>query len=639
MKINNSKYIIAFLAMTMVFMSCKKVFEDIEQYKNLTPEAVWSDADYTTQYINRFYALMYTDLTKTDAPATEEFGIDQQRTWTRFNTDQIAPGSASGIQAYESFTKAYSNIRDLNRFFENVDKGTYKTKNLLKGQAFFILAHRYFRLVKTFGGVPIVKNVINAESSDPSVLGRPRNSTLECFDYIISLLDSAIINLPEPANAAAVIPNYESFRVTKPIAMILKGEVLMWKASPIFCTTPDVKYWTDAYNSLSDTKKYLDSKGYGLYTTQRGTTPPYTGMYYDKVGAKTEWIWAQDFVFPTTSSSGLYKGMRPSNQGGDAEAPAPTWNLVERYSMADGKDTKSSSFAYNFNTYWKNRDPRFYQTIAYNGSRYVFPPNPTAIADPNRRQWTFTGLIRGDKPFELVRGGGFGFLNRKGIDTTLHNQELDKIQTAFPIYRYAEILLNLAECASELGKFDEAKSLLIPIRSRARILNLDGSFGLGSVPNNRTDWIKVIMNERLIELVYEGKRVWDIKRRILFEDFRQYKNFLGVQSTINVAGVDALKLVVPRNGATIVISRLTSLGLGLDDVWRALSDAMARSSDPDKLYSQIMTDRIIIGDLNNEILNPSNSNALEPIPSGTLLTDPKVLQSTQFGGTFNPKLN
>ena len=91
MKINNSKYIIAFMAMTMVFMSCKKVFEDIEQYKSLTPEAVWKDADYTTQYINRFYALMYTDLTKTDAPATEEFGIDQQRTWTRFNTDQVAP--------------------------------------------------------------------------------------------------------------------------------------------------------------------------------------------------------------------------------------------------------------------------------------------------------------------------------------------------------------------------------------------------------------------------------------------------------------------------------------------------------------------------------------------------------------------
>jgi hypothetical protein len=639
MKINNSKYIIAFLALTMVFMSCKKVFEDIDQYKSLTPEAVWNDSEYTTQYVNKFYANLYSDLTKNDAPATEEFGIWQQRTWSVFNTNQINAGSGSGIQAYETFTKAYADIRDLNRFFANVDKGKYTTKNLLKGQAFFIMAHRYFRLVKTFGGVPIVKNVINASSTDPSVLGRPRNSTLECFDYINLLLDSAIMYLPEPASPVATIANYESFRVTKPIAMILKSEVLMWKASPIFCTTPNQTYWTDAYNSVSATKKYLDTKGYGLYTTQKGTTRPYTGMFYDKVGAKTEWIWSQDFVFPTTNSGGLYKGMRPPNQGGDGEAAAPTWNLVQRYLMADGKDIKSSSFAYSINTYWKNRDPRFYQTIAYNGSRYVFPANPTALPDPNRREWTFTGLIRGDKPFELARGGGFGFLNRKGIDTTLHNQELDKLQTAFPIYRYAEILLNLAECATELGKFDEAKSLLTPIRSRAGILNKDGSFGLASVPNDRNEWIKVIMNERLIELVYEGKRVWDIKRRVLFSDFTEYKNFLGVQSTINVAGVDALKLVVPRNNATIVLSKLSSLGLGVDDVWRALSDAMAKSSNPDLLYSQIMTDKIIIGDLNNEILSPSNTNALEPIPSGTLLTDPKVMQSTQYGGTFNPKLN
>lgn len=636
---SNSKYIIALLAMTMVVMSCKKVFDDIEQYKSLSPEVVWKDAEYTTQYINRFYASLYNDLTKHDAPATEEFGLFQQRTWTPFYADRIAAGSGSGVQSYESFNNAYVNIRDLNRFFENVDQGTYKGKNLLKGQAFFLLAHRYFRLVKTYGGVPIVTNVINAGSGNPSELGRPRNSTLECFDYITRLLDSAIVNLPEPTSPTASIANYESFRVTKPIAMILKSEVLMWKASPIFCTTPNQTYWNDAYNAVSAAKKWLDNAGYGLYTTQRGTTPPYTGMFYDKIGSKKEWIWSQEFVFPTTNSQNLYKGMRPPTQGGDAEAPAPTWNLVQRYLMADGKDINSSSFAYSFDTYWKNRDPRFYQTIAYNGSRFVFPANPTALADPNRRQWTFTGLIKGDKPFELSRGGGFGFLNRKGIDTTLHNQELDKLQTGFPIYRYAEILLNLAECANELGRFDEAKSLLIPIRARAGILNRDGSFGLASVPGNRDQWLKVIMNDRLIELVYEGKRVWDIKRRVLFDDFRQYKNLLGVQSTINVAGVDALMLVVPRNGATIVLSRLSQLSLGTEDVWRALSDAMAKSAFPDQLYRQIMTDKVIIGDITNELLNPSNSNALEPIPSGILTTDAKVMQSIDYGGSFNPKLN
>jgi len=638
MKLNIKRFVILF-PIFLCSLSCSKVFDDITQYKSLDPTEVWTDAAYTTQYVNKFYSGLYSNLTKNDAPATEEFGLYQQNAWTSFNIDQIASGGGSGIQAYTSFSAAYPQIRDLNRFFENVDQGTYPEKKYLKGQAFFILAHWYFRLVKTYGGVPIVKNVINAGNANPQALGQPRNSTLECFNYITALMDSAIANLPEPTAPGATITGYQNFRVTKPIAMITKAEVLMWKASPIFCTTPDPTFWTDAYNAMNAAKTMLDSKGYRLYTTTIGKTPPYTAMFYDKVGAKKEWIWSQDFVFPTTNSGSLYKGMRPTNQGGDAESASPTWNMVQRYMMADGKDTLTSSFIYDSKTYWRNRDPRFIQTIAYNGAPYIFPQNPTALANPNRREWTFTGsVLKGDKPFELTRGGGFGFLNRKGIDTTLHNQELDKIVTNFPIYRYAEILLNMAECAVETGKFSDVVGYLTPIRARAGILNLDGSYGLASVPNDKAAWIKIIMNERLVELSYEGKRVWDIKRRVLFGDFREYKYLRGLQSTVNNASVDALELKA-RNGATIVISKLSSLSLSFDDVLKALSDTMATTPNPDLLYQQIMSDKVIIGDISNTVLNPWDQNALEPIPSGTLLTDPKVEQSLIYGGTFNPKLN
>jgi hypothetical protein len=640
MKLTIKRFVILF-GIIISLMSCSKVFDDITQYKSLDPSMVWTDQAYTTQYLNVFYSGLYNNHNKNDAPATEEFGLWQQNVWTTFFSDQIAAGSSSGIQAYTSFSSAYSQIRDLNRFFENVDQGTYAGKKYLKGQAFFMLAHWYFRLVRTYGGVPIVKGVISASNPDPQALGQPRNSTLECFNYITQLLDSAIVNLPEPSAPGATITGYERFRVTKPVAMIVKGEVLMWKASPVFCTTPNATYWTDAYNAMSAAKTWLDSKGYGLYTTSNGATPPFTQMFYDKVGAKKEWIWAQEFSYPTTTPGSLWTAMRPPQQGGDGEAAAPTYNLVTRYMMADGKDTVTSSFTYDRKLYWKNRDPRFKQTIAYNGSRYGFPSNPTALPNPNRREWTFFGVtVKGDKPFDpTTRGGGFGFLNRKGIDTTLHNQQLDKLVTDWPIYRYAEVLLNMAECAVETGKYSEVKGYMTPIRARAGILNRDGSYGLASVPDNRTTWIKIIMNERLVELAYEGKRVWDIKRRVLFSDFKEYKYLLGLQAMVNDAGVDALKLKVPRNGATIVLAKLSSLSLAYEDVWKALSDTMATTANPDQLYQQIMTDRVIIGDGGKVVLNPWDQNALEPIPSATLLTDPKVEQSKDYGGPFNPKLN
>ena len=632
MKINIKGSVI-FFGTIIVLLSCSKVFNDITQYKSLTPDVVWTDATYATQYVNQFYSGK-DDYLKNDAAATEEYGLWQWNVWTDFNSDQMSAGG-SGIAAAASFNGCYTSIRILNGFFQNVDQGTYAGKKNLKGQAWFFMAHQYFRLVKSFGGVPIIKEVINASNPDPQALGRPRNTTLECFNYITQLLDSAIANLPEPSAPGASIANYEKFRITRPVAMILKSEVLMWKASPVFCTTPNQTYWQDAYNAVSVIKSWLDSKGYGLYTTWKGNTPPYTGMFYDEAGAKKEWIWSKEYTYPTSAPpAALYRNNRPISQGGVSGFDAPTWNLVQRYMMADGKDTLTSSFTYDRKIYWKNRDPRFKQTIAYNGCRFGFPPNPTALPNPNRRQWTFTGIIKGDPAVTS------GFLVRKGIDTTLHNQELATLATDWPIYRYAEILLNMAECANELDAHRaEVKGLLSPIRSRAGIVNLDGSYGLASVLNTHDAWLKIIMNERLIELAYEGKRVWDIKRRVLFGDFRNYNYFYGILPTINQAGVDALKLKVARNGATIVLAKLSSLSLSADDVYKALSDTMATTANPDQLYLKIMTDKVEIADLAKTVLNPRDMNALEPIPAATLLTDPMVEQSKDYGGPFNSKLN
>ena len=639
MNLHIKRYVVL-LGFTMVLLSsCNRVFDDIKQYKSLDPSMVWTDEAYTTQYVNKFYGGLYSDFNKMDAPATEEFGLWQQIAWTQFNTDQIAAGSASGIQAYTGFSGAYANIRDLNRFFENIGTATFATKNKLKGQAFFMLAHQYFKLIKTYGGVPIIKSVINASSPDPQALGQPRNTTLDCFKYVTQLLDSAIFYLPEPTGPGIAITGYEKFRVTKPIAMIYKADVLLWKASPAFCTTPVQEYWTDAYTAWSGVKTWLDTKGYGLYTTSRGLTKPYTAMFYDEAGAKKEWIWAQEFTYPTTNSAGLYKDCRPPDQGGGLEAAAPTWQLLQRYPMLDGKDTLTSTYAYNRKLFWNNRDPRFKQTFAYNGARYVFPPNPTAIANPNRREWTFTGVIKGDHPFDVARTGGSGVQNRKGIDTTLHNQQLDQIQTDWPIYRYAEVLLSLAECANELDAHrTEVTGLLTPIRARAGIINVDGSYGFAGV-TAKDAWTKLILNERLIELVYEGKRVWDIKRRVLFGDFRNYKYWYGIQSTINTAGVDALKMKAAINGKVIVVATLSANSLSSSDVMKALGDTLAKSPNPDALYQQVMTDKVIVSDASGTVLNPFDINALEPIPTGVLLTDPKVVQSKNYGGTFDAKLN
>jgi hypothetical protein len=83
--------------------------------------------------------------------------------------------------------------------------------------------------------------------------------------------------------------------------------------------------------------------------------------------------------------------------------------------------------------------------------------------------------------------------------------------------RFAEVVLNLAESAIGAGKLAEGLEGIKSIRERAGLENGDGSYGLSSVLGDRDKMFAAVLNERKIELAYEGKRFWDLKRWMLFD--------------------------------------------------------------------------------------------------------------------------
>ena len=77
--------------------------------------------------------------------------------------------------------------------------------------------------------------------------------------------------------------------------------------------------------------------------------------------------------------------------------------------------------------------------------------------------------------------------------------------------RFAEVVLNLAECANETGRLAEAKDNVRRIRQRAGIAA--GSFDYGlAVATDMASMRSLILNERMIEFAMEGKRYWDLRR-------------------------------------------------------------------------------------------------------------------------------
>jgi len=499
MKIN-IKILIVLIGL-IFFASCKKVFDVEHTGGKITPDEQWSNPDFIKGYVNGFYGIL---------PAwNRDEGISGEAGYNPL--DGFLKGTYNSQSTYPDRVWDYASVRSINNFFANIESGksalSNEEYNSLKGQAYFFRAYLYYRMVKVLGGVPIITD-IQDPTADINTLLVKRNTSLECFDFISKQLDSAINLLPPTWGSGDI------GRITKGAAMAVKGEVLLLKASPLFCKTTNAGYWNDAYSALVAAKTELDADGYGLYTDN--TMKTNENMWYNKEDAAKEMVLYVRYHYPEKTNS-FQQGQRPlTESSGAAGVCQPTWEMVQAYPMANGMNINDPNSGYDPTEFWKGRDPRFYTAIVYNGARYDF-----ADIKP-RVEWIFNG-IGGDDGYKSPGFNYTGFYCRKEIDTTLGATVWNHQAFDWPIIRYAEVLLNLAEAANETGHSDEAKNLIIQIRQRAHIDAGNGNYGLDPlVGSDYQATLNAIMKERQIEFAFEGKRFWDLRRRRMFSVLNGY---------------------------------------------------------------------------------------------------------------------
>jgi hypothetical protein len=181
---------------------------------------------------------------------------------------------------------------------------------------------------------------------------------------------------------------------------------------------------------------------------------------------------------------------------------------VKSYLKSDGLPTNSSNttVAYNDTTFWLNRDPRFNATIAYNGN--VWPLS----GKPGRKQWTYQGNL------DETPNTTTGFYCKRFCNpaltpaTVAYNSNsgggngIDWIEM-----RFAEVILNLAECANETDNLTEAKDMVKLIRQRAGIVAGSANYGL-DIATDKPSMRTLLLNERQIEFALEGMRYFDLRR-------------------------------------------------------------------------------------------------------------------------------
>ncbi|MBN2698269.1 MAG: RagB/SusD family nutrient uptake outer membrane protein [Bacteroidales bacterium] len=474
------KILIMFPVLIIVSLSgCEKVLD--KQDLNALDDDVWESVSLSTQYLNKLYQ---------DNMPGFSLGTNSGYSDETFYDNDFVYGLLIESSVGNFSLATFNKIRNINLMIEGVESSSIdeESKNLLGAQAHFLRAWRYWELVNLYGGVPMVLDV-----QDPwfDELNIPRSKTSECIDAIVSDLDEGIQNLP-----ARYINPDDYGRITSVAAAAMKGRVLLFWASPSFNPENKAERWQRAYTANLEAKQLLDDEGYGLLDD-------FSQIFLVEGNANTEAIMVRSYD-DTYIYGGWEASVRPPSGGGNG-SNAPTWNLVKAFPMANGMLPDEAGSGYNATYYWQNRDPRFYHTIAYNGCEWELTGREETV------QWTYFLNSQEDR-----RTPSTGFYCRKGSNPEIHKDNTDRTPTDWIEIRYAEVLLNLAECANETDRMNEAYDLLKLVRERAGIEpGANNMYGLKE-SMTKSEMREIIMIERQVELAFENKRYWDLRRRNMY---------------------------------------------------------------------------------------------------------------------------
>lgn len=511
------KYIYLFLLISgLSLFSCEKFLAPIPDTSR-SEEEFMSDPIYVEGLLMDAYNALPNDY---------DFGIDvaggdavtnlQGSSFTRMATGEWK----SSYYPISKWVNSYDEIYHINLFLDKYDLITWansptRTQSAndsmslfhirrLKGEAYGLRAWYEYQLLQYHSGTangsllgfPIVVKPVS--TTDDWKL--PRNTFPECVQQIMSDLDTAIRYLPKiyadttlgTAGFKAIYNatrgvKYEN-RMNGNAAMALKSRVALLAASPAFSQASGVT-WADAAKIAGGLAKNLGA----LYATGK--------TFYTETKNK-EIIWNQAvrqlFTWETANFPPSLFGLGNTN---------PSQSLVDAFPMKNGYPITHSSSGFVALTPYALRDVRLTNYIIYNGATFKSKIINTSIGAD------LDGINT------LISSTRTGYYLKKLMSESVSLVPLSTAKSAhtYTLFRMTEVLLNYAEAANEAwgpdldpnGTGFTARSKIKDLRIRAGITQPD--LYLASL-TTKDSFRELILNERRIELCFEGFRFWDMRR-------------------------------------------------------------------------------------------------------------------------------
>lgn len=365
-------------------------------------------------------------------------------------------------------------------------------------------AYYYGELIKMYGGVPII------DENDRSGFAT-QASYDEVVEHIVTLIDEnkdkvrydwRVALDVTPQNAIADVVNWntrdEIGRWDKTSALAVKARVLLHAASPRNNPDGDVKKWERAAAAANDViqlRKEIFAKGYGFGESVGSVHPDYkmpVDRDYGKYFLKANSVEDPESIFLIRKAAGSDPERKnyPVGTRGGHSGVCPTQNLVDAYEFI-GPQTMNP---------YDNRDPRFYATIVYNGSIW----NGVTIDES----------ANGAYSQKADGASKTGYYLKKFLAPSLNLVEGNSTDHVWPLFRYAEVLLNYAEAMNEAyGPDSDPKGYGMTAEQALTEVRNSASTSLAPVTGlSKSEFRKKVKAERRVELAFEGHRYWDLLR-------------------------------------------------------------------------------------------------------------------------------
>lgn len=474
---------------------------------------------------------------------------------------------------------AYKLIRDVNYFIKTLP--TYQSSSGFTqaqvdnwlGEAYFVRGVTYFELVKRYGGVPIVDDVLNFPEQSIGDLQIPRSSEEATYDKIAADLDKAYELLPDK-NQVGRANKYVAAGF-KSRAMLFAGSIAKYNKITLFdkdnkqlCGISSEKA-ADYFKLAYDAAKLLEGK-YSLYKgswkadDKEAQYQNFVNLFFDK--ASPENIFVRQYGYPeSVHGYDVYNIPYQYMVGGYSSSVNPTLDFVEMFDGLPKKNGKIDVYdqtgkykLYNNQMdFFADAEPRLRATVIFPGDQFkneqveiwrgIYRGNVSGgispllapgsrvsyenslsrnvlltSAGPGESQSLDT-LSNGTVMTAAGRSGRFynfpapaltGFSVRKYLNPDMPASEVveNRSDQTWIELRYAEILLNRAEAAYELYQAGRGDADYLGDAYQC-IRQIQERAGANILPNSSSlNSIDIIRTERRKELAFENKTWWDLKR-------------------------------------------------------------------------------------------------------------------------------